>query len=155
HAQRRPPAGGAVGFDATAVQTHQLVYQRQSDATALLGAPRRTLHAVETLEPARHPGCGDPDAGVGTLEPGAGTLGPQPHGTAPLQRELEGVGDRVEDYLLPHVAVDEARGVQVLALDQQTQAGALHRRAEHAGEITRADREIGRLEGGLGASRLN
>ena len=38
---------------------------------------------------------------------------------APFQGEFEGVGDQVQDDLLPHVAVDEGRLAQGRAVDDQ------------------------------------
>ena len=52
-----------------------------------------------------------------------------------LQGEFEGVGEEVEDDLLPHVEVDVDRLGERLAVDAIGEAGAFHGGAEDAGQL--------------------
>ncbi len=62
------------------------------------------------------------------------------HAISPVERELEGVRDQVEDDLLPHVAIDVDRLRQRRAVDGQAQAGLAGGRARSS---TRARRSGG------------
>ena len=99
-------AFGAVGGDGAAVQPHQLLHQGQPDTAALVGSRSGGLDAVEPLEQPRHLRGRHPDAGVGDGDHGVGVLTCDPHGDGAVEGELQGVGQQVEDHLLPHVAVE-------------------------------------------------
>ena len=72
-----------------------------------------------------------------------------------LERELERVGQQVEDDLLPHVAIDVDRLRQRRAGHDEPQPGFLDRRAEHAGELGGDAGEVHGLEAGVDAPGLD
>jgi hypothetical protein len=74
---------------------------------------------------------------------------------SPVQRELECVGEEVEDDLLPHPAIDPRGLARLRRLDAQAEAGALAGGAEVGRELGGERREVGRLEGHLRAPRLD
>ena len=80
---------------------------------------------------------------------------PQPHGDLAFERELEGVGQQVENDLFPHLPIDVGRLRQRRAIDRETDAGALAGRAEIARQVGRQRGKVGRLVGGLRAPRLD
>ena len=135
--ERRCRAELAVDRRRAAVQLDQLLHQRQPDAGALVRAAARALDAVEALEHARQLVGRDADAGVAHA---AARRGRRPRAAGrrcvPSKRELERVGEQVEDDLLPHVAVDVDRLGQRRAVDDRDASPARSTaRAEHAGQI--------------------
>ena len=72
-----------------------------------------------------------------------------------LEGELEGVGEEVEDDLLPHVAVDVDRLGQRRAVHDQLQPRPLHGGAENGGQLGREGGQVGRLVGRLDAAGLD
>ena len=107
--ERRALARLALHAHVAAVQTGELVHERQADPGAFVRARLRMLHPVEALEHPRQIGRRDADAGVGDLQ--LGVRAAPAHGDANLahERELEGVGQQIEDDLLPHVPIDVDR----------------------------------------------
>ena len=81
--------------------------------------------------------------------------GPEADDDLPLEGELEGVGDQVQDDLLPHVAVHEDRLGQGRAVDHEPQPGLLAGRPEVAGELRGQRRQVGRLVRRPGPARLD
>ena len=77
------------------------------------------------------------------------------HGDRPLERELEGVREQVEDDLLPHVAIDVDGLGQRRAVDDEREPGALDRRAKAAREVDGERGEVDRLVDGLDAAGLD
>ena len=73
----------------------------------------------------------------------------------PLEGELEGVGEEVQDDLLPHVAVHVHRLGQRRAVHDQPQPGLLAGRAEVAGQLRGQRRQVGRLVDRLDPARLD
>ena len=73
----------------------------------------------------------------------------QRHRNRAGERELEGVREKVEHDLLPHVAIEVHRVGERRTVDDQLQPCPLGRRPERAGQVRRDRREIGRLEHGL------
>jgi hypothetical protein len=55
---------------------------------------------------------------------------PQTHRDLAVERELERVGDKVEDNLFPHFAVDKDRRGQTGAVDHEAQPGLINCRAK-------------------------
>ena len=72
-----------------------------------------------------------------------------------VERELEGVREKIQHDLLPHVAVDVDRLGERLAIDDELETGALDGRAEHARELRGHGGEIGRLVARLDAPGLD
>src|SRR6185503_5847103 len=100
-------------------------------------------------------GWRDPDARVADDErDGRAAIGELDR-DAPLEGELEGVGEEVENNLLPHGVVDVDRLEAGRAPDVELQPSLLDRRAEDAGQIRREDAEIGRLVPRLVPPRLD
>src|SRR4051794_40155153 len=73
---------------------------------------------------------------------------------AAAEGELEGVGEQVEDNLLPEVPVDVGRRRGWRRLDFQAQSAALKGGAKHAGQFGGEGGQIGRQEMGLYAAGL-
>ena len=59
------------------------------------------------------------------------------HGDPPLERELERVRQQIQDDLFPHLPVHKHGRGQRRAIDDEAQAGLLHRRTEARGQIRR------------------
>ena len=59
-----------------------------------------------------------------------------------LERELEGIGDQIEDDLLPHLAVDVDGLRKRRAVDDEPHPGAFDRGAEDAGKLRRQRRQV-------------
>ena len=62
---------------------------------------------------------------------------PQRYLDLSLKGELEGVGDQVENDLLPHLAIHVDRFAERRAIDHQLHPRPLDRRPENAGEFCR------------------
>ena len=69
-----------------------------------------------------------------------------------LERELQGVGEQIQNDLLPHVAIHEDRLGDWLAFHREAQTGVLHRRIERAGDFRREGGQVGGLIRRLHAS---
>jgi hypothetical protein len=67
-----------------------------------------------------------------------------------LEGELQRIGQKVEDDLLPHVAVDMDGRRQRRTIDPQAEAGAVDGRTEGRGQLGGEAAEIDRLEARLG-----
>ncbi len=74
---------------------------------------------------------------------------------AALEGELEGVGEEVEDDLLPHVPIDVDRLRQRLAGDVEPEPRTLAGRTEARRQLGREPGKLGRLVHRLGAARLD
>jgi hypothetical protein len=72
--------------------------------------------------------------------------GPQAHGDAAVEGELQRVGQEVENDLLPHVAIDRHRMLQRRAVDREREAGSLDGGAEGRGELGGEGGKIERFE---------
>ena len=109
--------------------------------------PRAPLDAVEPLEQARQLVGGDADAGVARRV--SSTRPPASRSAtaiAALEGELEGVGEQIEDDLLPHLAVDVDRLAAAAGSRRPARSPARsHGRAEDAGQLGGERGEVGRL----------
>ncbi len=152
--ERRAAVRRAVDGDRAPVQAHQLAHHRQPDSAALTRSRPRPLHAVEPLEQARQLVGRDAGAGVGDRQLRRAPVGAQPDPDAALEGELHGVGQQVEDDLLPHVPVDVDRLGQRRDVHVVLDAHPLHRRAEDAGQLGGVRGQVDRLEVGLHPARL-
>ena len=133
---------------------HQFLDQGQADAAALVRARLGLPDLLEPVEDARQFLGGDAYARVAHREFREAVTRDQLDANRPVQRELEGVREQVEDDLFPHGAVDEHRSIE-LGRDRQRQPRPLERRAEHRGEFARRRTEVRRNETGLVAPRLD
>ena len=152
-----PAASIKFAFDAdsAAVQLHQLLHQGESDSASLIGTTIRPLHSMKSLEQPRNFIGRDARASVphAHLDVCAGAA----HCDLDLagKRELECVGEEIEDNLLPHLAIHVYRFGERRTIDDQPQSGAFDCGAEHAGEFRRQLRQIGGFIRGLHASGFN
>ena len=115
---------------------------------------RALRHPVEALEQRGRSASANADAGVADRSSTRSPRSAQRHADLALEGELEGVGEQVEDDLLPHVAVDVdrlRRGPQ----STTSQARLLEGGAEHAGQLGGERREVGRLVARLDAAGLD
>ena len=110
---------------------------------------------MEALEDPRRLVLGDADAAVAHPQHRLPTLRGQRHLDAALEGELEGVGDQVEDDLLPHLAVHEDRLDERRRVDGEREAGLLAGGSEAAGEVAGEGGKVGRLVDGLNAAGLD
>ena len=131
-----------------AVQPDQLLHQRQPDAAALAWcgpcAPstrwKRSNSRGSSSAGMPVPVSRDRELGAGAARRAALTA------ISPVERELERVGEQVEDDLLPHVAVDVDRLGQRRAVDDvSVRPARSHGRAEVARQLGGERGEVGRL----------
>jgi hypothetical protein len=135
------------------VQADQLVDERQADAAALVAASLCAADAVEAVEQPRQLLRRDADAAVGDLEHGR-LPDADAEGDPPLEGELVGVGEQVEQDLLEHVRVGLDDRALLRRVDDELEPGALDRGLKHgsgvAGEAAEVDGPVGgRLVAGL------
>ena len=150
HRERRADVGGALRRHRAAVQADELLDHRQTDAAALARARAGAGHPGEALEEAGQLRGRDADARVGDGEDGAARARSEPDGDAALERVLEGVGEEVEDDLLPHVPVDVHRLGQRRRSRRRRPARPGRRRSGTRWPARRSWRdEVDRLEPGL------
>src|SRR5262249_41244149 len=152
HGERRPAPFGARDRDGSPVEPYQLVDERQPDAGAFVGASFRVFDAMEPLEHVGQLGFGDTDAGVRDAQYGEVGLTLDRDPDLALERELERVGEKIEDDLLPHVAIDEHLFRKLLTIDVQPKPGFLYGRSEYARELSRERRQVRRFIRGIDAA---
>ncbi len=153
----RSPLEGAFGRDIAAVQLDEIVHQGQADAAALEAAALRAFNTMEALEQPRDLLAGDADACVGDADHGGVAVGrgTHRHRDQAFEGELEGVGDQVQDHLLPHLPVQIGGLGQGRAVQLQPEAGALDRRSEAGGDLGGEPGDIRRLERRLHPPRFD
>ncbi len=99
-------------FDAhrPAVQFHQLLDQREADASAFVAAPTRSLHAVETVEDVRQLLRRDARrrCRARSIQP-MSPASLNSTSISPSNVNLKAFEMQVEDDLLPHLAIDVDR----------------------------------------------
>ena len=155
HDERAAPAEGALDPHRPAMELDQFLDQRQADARALVGPAPRAFDAVEALEEVGE--FRRRDAGPGIADDQFHGLPCRAQGDRDLagEGELEGVGQEVEDDLLPHVPVDVDGLGQRRAVHDEPQPGPLAGRAEVAGEVGGHRGQVGGLVHRLHAARLD
>ncbi len=72
-----------------------------------------------------------------------------------MERELEGIGEKIEHDLLPHIDVHVDGLRQRQAVDSISEASAFHGGAEYAGQLGGAGGEVHRAVEGLNAPGFN
>ncbi len=72
-----------------------------------------------------------------------------------FEGEFEGIGDQVQDDLLPHAAVHKDRLLKLGAVQLKPQAGFFRGRTKNAGEFDGERGKVGRLVDGLHPARFN
>src|SRR5512142_593742 len=113
--------------------------QGEANARAFERPAPLVLDTMETLEQMRQLFRGNANAGVADDQLRACAIAGviYANGDRPFESELEGVGQKIEDNLLPHISIDKHLAGEVLALDVETDPGALGRRTEIGGQIGR------------------
>ena len=118
-AKLRAAAELAVGVDRAAVQAHELLHEREPDPRALVRAALDAFDAIKTFEQARQLMLRHADAGVRDAQQRAVAIARQAQRDAALERELQRIREQVENDLLPHLAIDEQRLVERLAVHRE------------------------------------
>src|SRR6185436_17553834 len=103
------------------------LHEGQADSGTFVGARALALNAVETLEDVRQIAFRDPDSGVGDPELHRATYRTKGNLDRAFERELECIGEQVEDDLLPHVAIDVDGVGELLAVGDEREPGVLDR----------------------------
>ena len=134
--------------------------QCEADARPLVGPPRCALHSIEALEDTRQVLLVDAGPCVANEKPRDARIGLDADGDLPFEGELKGVGDEIEDDLLPHLPVDENRLGDGAAIQGELQTASLHERTKGAGDLRREGADVGRRVGrsnppGLEAAELH
>jgi hypothetical protein len=88
------------------VQPGQLLHQREANTRALIGPPFRTLYPVKSLEQPRQLIRRNAGAGVGDCKLESTVFLRQRYLDGALEREFEGIGEKIENNLLSHLAID-------------------------------------------------
>ena len=127
-----------------AVHPDQLVDEREPDAGAFLRAGASALDPMKPLEDVPDLAVGNAHAGVAHAEFHHARTLEKRQVDRTVERELQGVREKVQDDLLPHLPVHVDRLRQRWAVDHEFQAGAHERRPERAGDV---GRELGQVGG--------
>src|ERR1700729_391851 len=98
--------------------------------------------AVKTLEESWQLVIGNAGPSVHDLEVRVVVHHVEAHGDGALERELEGVREKVQDNLLPHVAIDMNGFGQGGAIDDEPEPCPLDRRTKAARKVRGKDRKI-------------
>ena len=154
HRKRAADANRALHPDAATVQFDQFLNEGQSNSRAFMCPGGRALDAMKALEHLLALVVGNSHAGVADLQFHGAVHKLQRDRHLALERELESVGEKIQHDLLPHAAIDEDSVRDWLAFHGVLQAGAVHCRAEHAGDVRREAGQIRRLINRLHASGL-
>src|SRR5579885_1233759 len=139
---------------ASPVQPDQFLYQRQPDATAFKGTARAAPDTMEAFKHMRQFFSGDAHACICDRDFHRLLALAQRNVYAALKSILKGIGEKVEDYFLPHLMIHVDRLAQGRAVNRQTHAGPFDDRTEAAGEIGGQRSQIGRFVHGLHAPGL-
>jgi hypothetical protein len=87
------------------MHVYQLLHQSQPDPGALIAPALRALHSVETLEEVWKLALRDASAPIPHPQDRLAFFFSKGHLNFPLEGELEGIGEEIEDYLLPFLPV--------------------------------------------------
>ena len=149
-------ADHALDLNGAGVQPHRLLDQGEPDARPLM-SPRAgpPLNAVKPLENMRELFLRDSRAGVADNEPRCIRFPAQAYFNLTLKRELEGVGDEIQDDLFPHVPIHVHRLSNRPAIDNETHARLLDGRTEDARQFRSYGRQIDWVVRRLDAARLD
>ena len=116
---------------------------------------RELLHAMKSLEDVREFRRGNADARIAHRELDVTGSPSQGDRNLPVERVLQRVAEKIQDDLLPHLAIDVDGFGQAGTVDHQPQAGFFDRRPEDAREVRGHGAEVGRLIARLDASRFD
>ena len=118
------------------MQLDQFLHQGQPDATALMRASACVFDPVEPIKKQRDFIKGDARTGVAHAQFCGEVSMSHRDGDFPVKSELEGVGQQVENDLLPHRPVHEHRLAKRRAINAEFQPGLFAGRAEVAGKVS-------------------
>jgi hypothetical protein len=105
------------------VELHKLLDERQADAGSLQASSLCALHAVKALQNVRKFVCGNSTSGISHRQLDAISVLMEPDRNLAPQRELEGVGNEIEDDLFPLERVHVDRTGNRRAVDNKLEAG--------------------------------
>src|SRR6185312_6875020 len=133
-----------------AMEPHELLHQRESDAGPLDRARLPGLTAIEPLEEVGHVLLCDATSGIAYLEVSRVAMRVETNRHRAVKGEFESVRQQVEYDLLPHVRIDIDRLRQRRTLDPKGHACTLERGSELACEVEggcrQVQRDIARLD---------
>src|SRR5690349_2138783 len=138
-----------------AVQLHQFAHQRQTDARTFLRSAARDFNLMKTLEEFWQLLRGNTDARIAYCQHNVFRCLTQRDFDTACERELESIGNEIENDLLPHVGIDVNRFVQTRTVDHELDAGSFARRAKVARELSGHRSQIGRFERSLHAASFD
>src|SRR5690348_12851734 len=95
----------ALNSDGSPMQVNQFLHQRESNARSLIGARPYSLHPMKPLKQARHFFWRDAGACIAHHEFYLILSLAQQDRDLASKGEFEGIGEEIEDDLLPHLAV--------------------------------------------------
>ena len=133
------------------MQAGQFLHERESNAAAFVGTAVQAFDAMKTLENLGLFFFRDAETSIfdAKLEMIARIV--EPNGDGSRQGKFEGVGNQVQDDLLPHVAVHVSRLWERRAIDDEGEASLVHGRAESARGVGSKGRKICGFVDGLHA----
>src|SRR5437867_3694039 len=114
------------------MEPHQLLHEREPDPCALVAASLGSLDAVKALEEVWQLGGRNPGATIAYRELDVVAVRPQADGDLALKRELESVGEEVEDDLLPLRGIYVDRLRNWWTVDHELEPSPLDKGAEGA-----------------------
>ena len=155
HRERRAAVFLALDRHAAAMETGQLLHQGQANARAFVRAGTSVLDAVEAFEHAGKVGLRNADAGIADTQLDKVAGRSEFDVDLALKCELEGVRQQIQEDLLPHLPIHVDGFGQGIAIDDKDEAGSFGGRSEHARELGREPREVGRLVRGVDAPGLD
>src|SRR6516164_7266843 len=117
HRKRAALSERALYPHATTVQSDEFLNECQSDPCAFVRPGVDTLDAMKALEHTLALVVGDAHACVTDLQFHCAFHGLQRNRNLALERELEGVGEQIQNDLFPHVTIYVHRFCDWLALD--------------------------------------
>src|SRR5690242_15500757 len=146
--QGRAVPGNALGANAPAVQLDELLYEREPDAAAFMGAATGGFDPMKPLEQMRHFVRWDADSGIVDLEFRDSAIFVLVDFTKPdfdpsFEGEFERIRDKIENDLFPHVAIDEHRLGKLRAVHDELEPGPFGCSAKNASKVGGEAGQIG------------
>src|SRR5579862_23011 len=140
----------------TFVELHQLLHECQPNARAFIGSRIDILDAVKAVENTRQLFRSNADTGIANRKFYATAIDRlEFNRDLALQRVLECVGKKIENNLLPHIAIHVDRLRQWGAIDFQLHAGTFDGGTEEAGEVGCQACQVGSFVGNLDPAGFN
>ena len=147
--ERRAGAGFALRMNMAAVELDQFLHESEANTAAFVGAALLTLNTMEAFEKTRQFVFRYADTGVADRQCRKSIHCAQGNCYLAFEGELERIGEKIKDDLLPHIAIDVDGPGQGGAVDDQPKARMLARRTEIAGKLGGECSQIYGLVGNL------